>query len=147
MTADRPWADLLNAAHIDAVLRATRTRLTTAEIVQASYGILPAYPEARRDAWLASFHTGRSDIWHSAWERAWDILAALYSEPLQLQIMEQAIAGTVRTLIAWDSAAELLDLPPDVLRTMADLSPHPVNSQATLLLPWAIVRSTEESKR
>jgi hypothetical protein len=28
-----------------------------------------------------------------------------------------------------------------VLRTMADLAPEPVNHQAVLLLPWALVRA------
>jgi hypothetical protein len=33
-----------------------------------------------------------------------------------------------------------------MLRTMADLAPEPVNHQAVLLLPWAIVKTIEESK-
>ena len=52
-----------------------------------------------------------------------------------------AVWNVIRALVAWDSAADLVDLPPDVLRTMADLAPEPVNHQAVLLLPWALVRA------
>jgi hypothetical protein len=52
----------------------------------------------------------------------------------------EAALDTIRALIAWDSAADLLDCTPDVLRAMIDLAEPPVCHQAALLLPYAIVR-------
>ncbi|TFZ81192.1 hypothetical protein, partial [Candidatus Macondimonas diazotrophica] len=73
----------------------------------------------------AAWDAARAAAWDAARDAAWDV---------------------IRALVAWDSAADLVDLPPDVLRTMADLAPEPVNHQAVLLLPWAIVKTIEESK-
>ena len=98
MTTDRPWADLPNAKHIDAVL---------------------ADVKARPEVWKAALDAALGAAW----------VAAL-----------GAVGDVIRALVAWGEAGDLVDLPPDVLRTMADLAPEPVNHQAVLLLPWTIVR-------
>ena len=110
-----PWAHLPNAKHIDAVLADVKARPEVWDAARA------AVRDAARDAaWDAARDAARDAAWAAVRQAVWDVILAL---------------------IAWDSAADLLDLPPDVLRTMADLAPEPVNHQAVLLLPWALVRA------
>ena len=128
MTTTTAWAHLPNAKHIDAVLADVNTRpeVWDAALDAAWYAAWAAARQAARDAaraevWDAARQAALDAAWDAAWGAAWDAILAL---------------------IAWDLSADLVDLPPDVLRTMADLAPEPVNHQAVLLLPWAIVRAT-----
>jgi hypothetical protein len=75
--------------------------------------------KARPEAWAAA----RDAVWGAVWDAARD-----------------AAWGALAALIAWDSAADLLDCTPDVLRAMVDLAEPPVCHQAALLMPYAIVR-------
>jgi len=83
--------------------------------------------KARPEVWAAAGPAA----WAAAWDAAWD--AAGY-----------AVWDAILALIAWDSAADLLDLPADALRVLIDVAAPPVCHQAALLLPWAIVKHTEE---
>ena len=82
-----------------------------------------AWDAAQRAAWGAAWRAARDAAQRAAWDAAWDAIAAL---------------------VAWDSSADLLDCTPDVLRTMIDLAEPPVCHQAALLLPSAIVRSSDK---
>ena len=132
--SEKPWAHLPNAQHIDAVLADVKARpevWTTArdaawDAVRAAAWTAAwdaawdaARDAAQRAAWDAAWDAARAAVWDAAWDTAWGALAAL---------------------IAWDSAADLLECTPDVLRTMIDLAEPPVCHQAALLLPYAIVR-------
>ena len=77
----------------------------------------------RPGAWGAAQRAARDAARDAAWDAAW---------------------GAIAALIAWDSSADLLDCTPDVLRTMIDLAEPPVCHQAALLLPSAIVRSSDK---
>ncbi len=134
MTAETAWAHLPNAKHIDAVLADARKR--------------PGAWDAARDA-------ARVAALDAAWVAAWD--AAGYAARAAARDVARDVArdaaldaarvvawDAVAALVTWDSSADLLDCTPDVLRTMIDLAPEPVNHQAVLLLPWAIVKHTEE---
>ena len=79
--------------------------------------------KARPEAWTTAWDAARVTAWDAAWAAAGD-----------------AVWGAIRAIIAWDSAADLLDCTPDVLRAMIDLAEPPVCHQAALLLPYAIVR-------
>ena len=120
MTTTTAWAHLPNAKHIDAVLADVNTR---PEVWKAAWDAArqAALDAARPAALDAARQAARAAAWAATWDAVWDV---------------------IRALVAWDLSADLVDLPPDVLRTMADLAPEPVNHQAVLLLPWAIVRAT-----
>jgi hypothetical protein len=109
------WAHLPNAKHIDAVLADVRKR-----------------PEAWEVAWntvqAEAGYVAQNAAWYAAWTVARD--AARYTA-----------RDVITALIAWDSAADLLECTPDVLRAMIDLAEPPVCHQAALLLPYAIARS------
>ena len=133
MTTTTPWAHLPNAKHIDAVLADVNTR-----------------PEV----WKAARDAARDAAWAAAWDAAWAAVraaaraaawvaagdAARYTLNAVGATARHAAQDIIRALIAWDSSADLLDLPADTLRTMIDLAPEPVCHQAALLLPWTIVR-------
>ena len=128
-----PWAHLPNAKHIDAVLADARKRPGAWDAAQRA-ARTAAWVAARDVAWGAGRNAARTAAWdaartaarsaagYAAWDAAWDAILAL---------------------IAWDSAADLLECTPDVLRAMIDLAEPPVCHQATLLLPYAIVRMTK----
>ena len=128
------WAHLPNARHIDAVLADVKAR---PEVWKAARDA--ARSAARSAAWDAARDAARSAgrsaarnaagyaAWDAARDAAWD---AAWDASL--------------ALIAWDSAADLLDLPADALRVLIDVAAPPVCHQAALLLPWAIVKHTEE---
>ena len=123
------WAHLPNAKHIDAVLADVNTRpeVWDAAWVAAGKAARSAAGYAARSAALgAAWGAGRSaalDAARSAaWSAAWDAIPAL---------------------IAWDSAADLLDLSAAALRVLIDVAAPPVCHQAALLLPWAIVRESQ----
>ena len=73
----------------------------------------------------------RPEVWKAAWYAARDAA-------------RDAVWNVIRALVAWDLSADLLDLSPDALRTLMDVAAPPVCHQAALLLPWAIVKHTEE---
>jgi len=121
-----PWAHLPNAQHIDAVLADARKRPGAWDAAQrAAWGAArdAARDAARGAAWGAAWRAARTAAWDAARTAGWDAIAAL---------------------VTWDSSADLLDCTPDVLRTMIDLAEPPVCHQAVLLLPYAIVRSSDK---
>ena len=131
-TTTTAWAHLPNAHHIDAVLADVKARPEVWKAARdaawaaghsAAWGpaLDAAWGAALDAAWGAARDAARSAARGAAWDAAWYAILAL---------------------IAWDSAADLLDLPADALRTLIDLAPAPVCHQAVLLLPWALVRET-----
>ena len=134
MTTKTPWAHLPNARHIDAVLADARKRPGAWDAARDA-AWRAAWGAARDAAWRAAWRAARAAAWGAArtaawgaartaaWGAAWDAIAAL---------------------VTWDSSADLLDCTPDVLRTMIDLAEPPVCHQAALLLPYAIVRSSDK---
>lgn len=128
MTTTTPWAHLPNAKHIDAVL---------------------ADVKARPEVWAAAGPAAWAAARPAAWAAAGCAMLEAVREAIQAAAREaiRAVAwdaawGPVVALIAWDSAADLLDLSADALRTLIVTAPEPVKYQAALLLPWAIVRET-----
>jgi hypothetical protein len=118
------WAHLPNARHIDAVLADVPSDTVWSECnvpwsvaVEAAEEMIKARElrDVRKEALL--------EIGRRASDMAWI-----------------AQAGAIRTLIAWDDSADLLECTPDVLRTMIDLAEPPVCHRAALLLPYATVR-------
>lgn len=163
MTIDRPWADLPNAKYIDAVLADVKARPAVwAKALDVALGV--PYSTTRPKIWEEIVHVVRAmggkrgtmsnsvRLWADSRCTIWR--AATYTPrygALKLvrktvdKVAKDAAWGaawdTVMALVIWDSSADLLDLPPDALRTMIDLAPEPVCHQAALLLPWAIARS------
>ena len=134
-----PWAHLPNAKHIDAVLAYINERPRAASRVD--WGT----------EWDVALNVVNSQLTDIAlpWRRAVRILDSVKpfkNKDADFGALRSAARYAICALRKWDEAADLLDLPPDVLRTMADLAPEPVNHQAVLLLPWAIVKTIEESK-
>ena len=130
--SDAAWAHLPNAKHIDAVLADVKARpeaWTTARDAVRGVARTAAWDAARAAvrgvARTAAWDAARAAALASAWGAAWDVLVAL---------------------IAWDSAADLLECTPDVLRAMIDMASPPVCHQAALLLPYAIVRSADKQE-
>ena len=121
MTTTTPWAHLPNARHIDAVLADVKAR---PEVWKAALDA--AWGAGRSAAWGA----GRSAAGYAAWDAAWDTARG-------------AAWDAILALIAWDSAADLLDLSPDALRVLIDVAAPPVCHQAAMLLPWAVVRESQ----
>ena len=132
------WAHLPNAKHIDAVLADVKVRPGTwaAAQVASSYAAQVAASHAARDAALDA---ERAAVWSAIWGAVQD---AIFDAVQDAAV--DTIWGTITALIAWDSAADLLDCTPDVLRAMIDLAEPPVCHQAALLLPYAIVRSNDK---
>ncbi len=132
MTTDRPWADLPNAKHIDAVLADVKARpevwVVAVDAMRGTERLI------FRDAREAIVLLGRGGIWAASWE------AARYTLNAVGATARHAAQDIIRALITWASSADLLDLPAATLRTMIDLAPEPVCHQAALLLPWTIVR-------
>jgi len=128
-----PWARLPNAQHIDAVLAGI---FASSEVWDAAHAAVSDLIMAPGKPYNRSW-----DAAHSAANqcRRKDILLSL----VNLRDSRASLSGTlpaVAALIAWDSSADLLECPPDVLRAMIDLAEPPVCHQAALLLPYAIVR-------
>ena len=133
MTAKTAWAHLPNAKYIDAVLVGTdasidvwnKAHAVVADMLAAPDG---TYVTAWDAAYVAAQQCGRRKIISE--------IGSLNSAGVSLSV----ILPVVGALIAWDSAADLLECTPDVLRAMIDLAEPPVCHQAALLLPYAIVR-------
>jgi len=130
------WAHLPNAKHIDAVLADVKARpevWKAARYAAWAAGHSAAWDAARSAVWGAAWDAARSAAWVAARSAAGDAgrSAAGY-----------AVWDAILALIAWDSAADLLDLSPDALRVLIDVAAPPVCHQAVMLLPWAIVRET-----
>ncbi len=138
MTPPTAWAHLPNAAHIDAVLADVKARpevwkaaldVAWGAVLDVAWGAAcnAAYDAARAAACDAARYAAWDAAWDVAWGAAWGAAwdAAWYAS---------------LALIAWDSAADLLDLSPDALRVLVDVAAPPVCPQAALLLPWAVVR-------
>ncbi len=127
------WAHLPNAHHIDAVLADVKARL---EVWKA----------AGYAAWGAAGKAARSAARDAARDAAWD--AAGYAARSAVGYAARSAArdaawDAILALIAWDSAADLLDLSPAALRVLIDVAAPPVCHQAVMLLPWAIVRESQ----
>ena len=127
--SEKPWAHLPNAKYIDAVLADVRKR---PEVWDEA--VLLVWGEFRHRLRDAARDAAR-DINYSAWKKAWHVTR---------DISRATPPDAMAALIAWDSSADLLDCTPDVLRTMIDLAEPPVCHQAALLLPYAIVRSSDK---
>ena len=140
MTTTTAWAHLPNAKHIDAVLADVKARPE----VWAAAGPA-AWAAVRPAAWAAAGDAVRDAVRDAAWDAAWDAARRAARDAARdaaLDAVWDAAWGPVVALIAWDSAADLLDLSADALRTLIVTAPEPVKYQAALLLPWAIVRET-----
>ena len=133
-TAETSWAHLPNAKHIDAVLADARKR---PEAWVAAWGA--ARTAAWNAAWGAARDAARTAAWNAARTAAWNEAWGAARDAAR-DAAWGAAWGALAALIAWDSAADLLDCTPDVLRAMIDLAEPPVCHQAVLLLPYAIVR-------
>ena len=137
-TAETAWAHLPNAKHIDAVLADARKRPEAWTTARGAAGVT-----AWDAAWAAAGDAVRGAVLDAAWDAArtaaWDA-AQRAARDAAWGAVRDAVWGAIRAIIAWDSAADLLDCTPDVLRTMIDLAEPPVCHQAALLLPYAIVR-------
>ena len=111
-------ATLPNAALIDEVMASLQTEPQKWDA---------AWDAARDAAWDAA----RDAAWDAAWGAAWDAVR---------DAARDAAWGAARcvlaALIAYDDAGRLLKAPPDLLRTMHRLDPHPMY---LLLLPAAFV--------
>ena len=128
------WAHLPNAKHIDYILYDVKVRPGTWAAAQVAASYAASY--AARDAALDA---ERAAVWSAIWSAVQDVIFdAIFDAAAD------TIWDTITALIAWDSAADLLDCTPDVLRTMIDLAEPPVCHQAALLLPYAIVRSNNK---
>lgn len=111
-TKTKPWSHLPNAAHIDRILADVRVT-----------------PEA----WAAAREAAREAAWAAALEAAWD--AAWESAcSAALEAAWSAAWGAISALVAWDSADQYLDMPPDQVRMLAALGVP----AAILMLPAAI---------
>ena len=128
------WAHLPNAQHIDAVLADARKRPGAWDAAWRA-ARTAAWDAARGAAWGAARDAARDAAWRAAQRAARDAArGAAWG----------AARDAIAALIAWDSTADLLDCTPDVLCTMIDLAEPPVCHQAALLLPYAIVRSSDK---
>ena len=106
----KPWSDLPNAAHIDRVLTHLREHPECWDAARDA-----AWDAAKGAAWGAARDAARDATWGAARNATWGALAAL---------------------VAWDDCADLLCLPPDVLRARINLVGN--DHAAALLLPAAI---------
>ena len=151
------WAHLPNAKHIYAVLADVRERPEAWEVAtDLALGV--AQNIARRMQDLPKAPTRMDPLAQHAptvQEVVWRELNAVVRSDVQVVLLRTlhgkindsvwaAMGDCVAALIAWDSAADLLDCTPDVLRAMIDLAEPPVCHQAALLLPYALVRFGEE---
>ncbi|TFZ81189.1 hypothetical protein [Candidatus Macondimonas diazotrophica] len=124
-----PWAHLPNAKHIDAVLADVNTR--------------PEVWKAARDAaWDAAWIAARDAAWDAAWIAARSAARAA-ARSAAWDAARSVAWDAILALIAWDSAADLMDLSPDALRVLIDVAAPPVCHQAAMLLPWAVVRESQ----
>ena len=114
----KPWSDLPNAAHIDRVLTHLREH-------PECWGA--ARDAARGAAWGAAWGVARSAAWDAARGAAWGAAR---------DAAWDAAGNAIAALVAWDDCADLLCLPPDVLRARINLVGN--DHAAALLLPAAI---------
>ena len=80
---------------------------------------LRGHPECWDAVWDAARGAARGAAWDAAWDAVWD-----------------AARDALAALVAWDDCADLLCLPPDVLRARINLVGN--DHAAALLLPAAI---------
>ena len=138
MTTKTAWAHLPNAKHIDAVLADVKARPE-------------AWAAARDAVWGAVWGAALGVVWEAARDAAWDAVQDATRDAARAAVRDAArsaawavMGDCVAALIAWDDSADLLECTPDVLRAMIDLAEPPVCHQAVLLLPYAIVRSSDK---
>ena len=132
------WAHLPNAKHIDYILYDVKVRPGTWAAAQVASSYAASY--AARDAALDA---ERAAVWSAIWSAVQDVIFDAIFDAVRDAVQDAAVDtiwDTITALIAWDSAADLLECTPDVLRTMIDLAEPPVCHQAALLLPYAVVR-------
>ena len=138
----KPWSDLPNAAHIDRVLTHLREHPECWDAARdaawdaakgAAWGAArDAARGAARDAargatWDAAWGAARDAAWGAAWDAAWGATWGAAGG---------AAWDALAALVAWDDCADLLCLPPDVLRARINLVGN--DHAAALLLPAAI---------
>ena len=118
------WAHLPNARHIDAVL--AHAKQHPDKWAAAYDSTWPAARGAARGAaWGAAQDAARDAAWDAAWDAARD--AALHAARVTAR-------DACRALIAWDDAGDLLAMPVDAVRLLAECGHHP----AVLLLSAVI---------
>ncbi len=110
----KPWSDLPNAAHIDRVLTHLR-----------------GHPEC----WCAARGAARGAAWDAVWDAARGA-ARDAARGAAWDAARDAAGDALAALVAWDDCADLLCLPPDVLRARINLVGN--DHAAALLLPAAI---------
>ena len=142
----KPWSDLPNAAHIDRVLTHLREHpecwgaardAARGAAWGAAWGVArsAAWDAARGAAWGAA----RDAAWDAAGGAAWDAARdAAWSTAwgAARDAAWDAAGNAIAALVAWDDCADLLCLPPDVLRARINLVGN--DHAAALLLPAAI---------
>ena len=146
------WSHLPNAEHIDTILADAMARpevwagafvipfgtpwslaQDTAWGTACRTAWIAAQDAVRRAAWIAAQDAVRRAAWLAVWQEVRDTVWAA---------AQSALWDAIRTLIAWDESAALLDLTPDALRTIIDVADGDVKHQAALLLPAVIARRT-----
>lgn len=110
------WYDLPNAKHIDRVLAHTAAHPKKWAAARDA-----AWDDARDAAWDAAWAAARAAARDAARDAAW-------------AAVRDAARDAAWCLIAWDDCGYILDLPPDVVRTLAGAGNH----AAVLLLPAVI---------
>ena len=138
------WAHLPNAGLIDEILTDAEVR---PEAWAAGWGVVSVrigdrvwggeWFAARGRAFAFAKSEGRSSTYDAVHVLTWGREPNTTADGAQLALQDAALA-----LIAWDSSADLLALPPDALRTIIDTCEGDVKHQAVLLLPAVIARST-----
>jgi hypothetical protein len=114
------WDDLPNAKHIDRVLNRGR---------------------ARRSEWADARIVTRKVEWDTAWKASWDAALKMLRGSIWDEVWNDSrgVGMGAVALVAWDDCAYILDLHPDVVRTLAGAG----NPAAVLLLP-AVIAMYEE---
>ena len=127
------WAHLPNARHIDAVLAHVKQH---PDKWTAAYH--STWPAARGAAWGAAWDAARGAARDAAWDAARDAalhaaLHAAWDAALHAALHAARVTAlhAARALITWDDAGDLLAMPVDAVRLLAECGHHP----AVLLLP------------
>ena len=143
--AQKAWGHLPNAKHINAVLEDVQRRPEAWGSTQLTVAGTP-----HNTAWVEAQKAMAPDVWDPLDSTPWvaivdELRSILHPRSITVSATALSMAeSAVIALVAWDNSADLLDCTPDVLLAMIDLAEPPVCHQATLLLPYALVRFGEE---
>ena len=116
------WAHLPNAPHIDRILE---------HVAQYPLKWSAAWDAAHSAAWDAAWGAAHNAAWDAAWGAARGAARGAAGGAAW-----GAAGDALAALVAWDDCADLLCLPPDVLRARINLVGN--DHAAALLLPAAI---------